>query len=102
MQPVKVLASPAYCKSNVVVHSKESLISRRLGEATLNWVKGFSLRKGVSLKKLLLRKKVGIMRKTFSTRFFPDCCVSYSVRRLALSAKPLVTHLVSFRGLCIG
>ena len=51
MKPVLVLPSPAFPESNVVVYSKESLIPRRLWKATLNWVKGFSFGKSVSLKK---------------------------------------------------
>ena len=42
IQLVPVLPSPAFAESNVVVYSKESLIRRRLWEATLNWVNGFS------------------------------------------------------------
>ena len=51
MKPVPVLPSPGFAESNVFVYSKESLIPRRLWKATLNWVKGFSFRKSVSLKK---------------------------------------------------
>ena len=46
---VPVLPSPPSPESNVVVYSKESLIPGRLWEATLNWGKGFSFRKGVVL-----------------------------------------------------
>ena len=94
MEPVPVLSSPAFSDSNVVVYSKESLIPSRLWEETLNWVKGFSFRKGGSLKKVLLRRKVGMIGKTFSARFVPNCSVSASVRPLAWSPYRLVTHLV--------
>ena len=60
---VPVLPSPPSPESNVVVYSKESLIFRRLWEATLNWGKGFSSRKGVVLEIVLLRRKVNMMGK---------------------------------------
>ena len=60
-------------ESNVVVFSKESLIPGRLWEATLNWGKGFSFRKGVVLEIVLLRRKVDMMGKTFSSSFVRDC-----------------------------
>ena len=60
---VPVLPSPPSPASNVVVYSKESLISGRLWKATLNWGKGFSFRKGVVLEIVLLRKKVDMMGK---------------------------------------
>ena len=62
---VPVLPSPPSLESNVVVYSKESLIPGRLWEATLNWVKGFSLSKGV--------RKVDMMGKIFSSSFVRDC-----------------------------
>ena len=49
---VPVLPSPPSPESNVV-YSKESLIPRRLWEATLNWGKGISFRKAVVLKMVL-------------------------------------------------
>ena len=70
---VPVLPSPPSPESNVVVYSKESLIPGRLWEATLNWGKGFSFRKGVVLKIVLLRRKVDMMGKTFSSSFVRDC-----------------------------
>ena len=60
---VPVLPSPPPPESNVVVYSKESLIPGRLWEATLNWGKGFSFRKGVVLEIVLLRRKVDTMGK---------------------------------------
>ena len=60
---VLVLPSPPSPESNVVVYSKESLIPGRLWEATLNWGKGFSFRKGVVLEIVLLRRKVDTMGK---------------------------------------
>ena len=63
---VPVLPSPPSPKSNVIVYSKESLIRGRLYEVTLNWGKGISFRKGVVLETVLLRRKVDMMRKTFS------------------------------------
>ena len=60
---VPVLPSPPSPESNVVVYSKESLIPGRLWEATLNWGKGFSFRKGVVLEIVLLRRKVDMMGK---------------------------------------
>ena len=60
-------------ESNVVVYSKESLIPGRLWEATLNWGKGFSFRKGFVLEIVLLRSKVDMMGKTFSSNFVRDC-----------------------------
>ena len=47
---VPVFPSPPSPESNVVVYSKESLIPGHFWEATLNWGKGFSFRKGVVLK----------------------------------------------------
>ena len=70
---VPVLPSPPSPESNVVVYSKESLIPGRLWEATLNWGKGFSFRRGVVLKIALLRRKVDMMGKTFSSSFVRDC-----------------------------
>ena len=70
---IPVLPSPPSPKSNVVVYSKESLIPGRLWEATLNWGKGFSFRKGVVLEIVLLRSKVDMMGKTFSSSFVRDC-----------------------------
>ena len=70
---VPVLPSPPSPESNVVVYSKESLIPGRLWEATLNWGKGFSFRKGVVLEIVLLRRKVDTMGKTFSSSFVRDC-----------------------------
>ena len=60
---VPVLLSPPSPESNVVVYSKESLIPGRLWEATLNWGKGFSFRKGVVLEIVSLRRKVDMMGK---------------------------------------
>ena len=70
---VPVLPSPPSPESNVVVYSEESLIPGRLWEATLNWGKGFSFRKGVVLEIVLLRRKVDMMGKTFSSSFVRDC-----------------------------
>ena len=70
---VLVLSSPPSPESKVDVYSKESLIPRRLWEATLNWGKGFSFRKGVVLEIVLLRRKVDMMGKTFSSSFVRDC-----------------------------
>ena len=70
---VPVLPSPPSSESNVVVYSKESLIPGHLKEATLNWRKGFSSRKGVVLEIVLLRRKVDMMGKTFSSSFVRDC-----------------------------
>ena len=71
--PVPVLPSPPSPESNVVVYSKESLIPGRLWEATLNWGKGFSFRKGVVLEIVLLCRRVDMMGKTFSSSFVQDC-----------------------------
>ena len=70
---VPVLPSPPSPESNVVVYSKESLMPGRSWEATLNWGKGFSFRKGVVLEIALLRRKVDMMEKTFSSSFVRDC-----------------------------
>ena len=70
---VQVLPSPPSPESNVVVYSKESLIPGRLWEETVNQGKGFSSRKGVVLEIVLLRKKVDMMGKTFSSSFVRDC-----------------------------
>ena len=70
---VLVLLSPPSPESNVDVYSKESLIPGRLWEATLNWGKGFSFRKGFVLEIVLLRSKVDMMGKTFSSNFVRDC-----------------------------
>ena len=61
---VPVRPSPPSPESKVVVYSKESLIPGRLWEATLNWGKGFSFRKGVVLEIVLLSRKVDMMGKT--------------------------------------
>ena len=81
---VPVLPSPPSPESNVVVYSKESLIPGRLWEATLNWGKGFSFRKGVVLEIVLLRRKVDMMGKPFSSSFVRDC--SKRRRRFELKA----------------
>ena len=70
---VPVLPSLPSPESNVVVYSKESLIPGRLWEATLNWGKGFSFRKGVVLEIVLLCRKVDTMGQTFSSSFVPEC-----------------------------
>ena len=44
-----------------------------MGEATLNWGKGFSFCKDVVLEIVLLRRKVDMMGKTFSSSFVRDC-----------------------------
>ena len=74
---VAVLPSPPSPESNVVVYLNESLIPGRLWEATLNRGKGFSSRKGVVLEIdiVLLRRKVDMMGKTFSSSFVRDCTV---------------------------
>ena len=72
---VPVLPSPPSPESNVVVYSKESLIPGRLWETTLNWGKGFSFRKGVVLEIVLLRRKVDMMGKAYSSGFVRDCIV---------------------------
>ena len=72
---VPVLPSPPSRESNVVVYSKESLIPGCLWEATLNWGKGFSFRKGVVLERVLLRRKVDMIGKTFSSSFVRDCSI---------------------------
>ena len=69
---VPVLPSPPSPESNVVVYSKESLIPGHLCEATLNWGKGFSFRKGVILEIVLLHRKVDMMGKPFSSSFVQD------------------------------
>ena len=84
---VPVLPSPPSPESNVVVYSKESLIPGRLWEATLNWGKGFSFRKGVVLEIALLRRKVDMMEKTFSSSFVRDCSVNQTWRTFAISDK---------------
>ena len=75
--PVPVLPSPPFPESNVVVYSKKSLIPGRLWEATLDWGKGFSFRKGVVLEIALLRRRVDVMGKTFSSSFVQDCSYKY-------------------------
>ena len=73
---VPVRPSPPSPESNVVVYSKESLIPGRLWEATLDWGKGFSCRKGVVLEIALLHRRVDMMGKTFSSSFVQDCSSS--------------------------
>ena len=84
--PVPVLPSPPSPESNVVVYSKESLIPGRLWEATLDWGKGFSFRKGVVLEIALLRRRVDMMGKTFSSSFVQDC--SHSIDDLFYKEVP--------------
>ena len=93
---VPVLPSPPSPESNVVVYSKESLIPGRLWEVTLNWGKGFSFRKGVVLEIVLLRRKVDMMGKTFSSSFVRDFiytiflrsnCTSKALHFLQITAK---------------
>ena len=72
---VPVLPSPHSPESNVVMYFKESLIPGRLWETTLNRGKGFSSRKGVVLEIVLLRRKVDMMGKAFSSSFVRDCTV---------------------------
>ena len=62
--------SPLTLESNVVVYSKES---RPDSWATLKWGKGISFCKGIVLKIVLLRRKVDMMGKTFSSSFVWDC-----------------------------
>jgi len=50
-----ILPSPPPPGSSVVGSSKESRIPKHLYEATLNWGRGFSLRKAVYLEIVLLR-----------------------------------------------
>ena len=76
---VPVLPSPPSPESNVVVYSKESLIPGRLWTATLNWGKGFSFRKGLVLEIVLLRRKVDMMGKSFSSSFVRDCSCKLAV-----------------------
>ena len=80
---VPVLPSPPSPESNVVVYSKERLIPGRLWEARLNWGKGFSFRKGVVLEIVLLRRKVDMMEKTFSSSFVRDCRKRHLRRKLS-------------------
>ena len=72
---VPVFPSPPSTESNVVVYSKENLIPGRLWKATLNWGKEFSFRKGVVLEIVLLRRKVDMMGKIFSSSFVRDCSI---------------------------
>ena len=85
---VPVPPSPPSPESNVVVYSKESLIPGRLWEATLNWGKGFSSRKGVVLEIVLLRRKVDMMGKTFSSSFVRDCssCLKTANKKIPVSS----------------
>ena len=76
---VRVLPSQSP-ESNVVVYSKESLIPGRLWKPTLNWGKGFSFCKGVVLEIVLLRRKVDMMGKTFSSGFVRDCRITRLTR----------------------
>ena len=78
---VPVLPSPPSLESNVVGYSKESLIPGRLWEATLNWGKGFSFRKGLVLEIVLLRSKVDMMGKTFSSSFFSGIVAQWARTR---------------------
>ena len=90
---VPVLPSPPSPESNVVVYSKESLIPGRLWEATLNWGKGFSFRKGVVLEIVLLRRKVDMMGKPFSSSFVRDCSLNTGLLEgfyLQLILSPLI------------
>ena len=78
---VPVLPSPPSPESNNVVYSKESLIAGLLWEAILNWGKGFSFRKVVVWEIVLLRRKVDMTGKTFSSSFVRDCssfCLLFS------------------------
>ena len=50
-----ILPSPPIPGSSVVGPSKESRIPKHLHEATLNWGRGYSLRKAVYLEIVLLR-----------------------------------------------
>ena len=59
--------------SSVVGSSKESRIPKHLQEATLNWGRGFSLRKAVDLEIVLLRQVVRINENIFSSSFVQDC-----------------------------
>ena len=90
---VPVLPSPPSPESNVVVYSKKSLIPGRLWEATLNWGKGFSFRKGVVLEIFLLRRKVDMMGKTFSSSFVG---IVASTLRLQFALSCLAPSSLSF------
>ena len=61
-----ILPSPPPPGSSVVGSSKESRIPKHLQEATLNWGRGFSLRKAIDLVIVLLRQVVHMIMKTFS------------------------------------
>ena len=61
-----ILPSPSPPGSSVVGSSKESRIPKHLQEATLNWGRGFSLRKAIDLVIVLLRQVVHMRMKTFS------------------------------------
>ena len=101
---VPVLPSPPSPESNVVVYSKESLIPGRLWEATLNWGKGFSFRKGVVLEIVLLRRKVDMMGKTFSSSFVRDCRKVMSCQKFYKGVKtqifPLINFINTVRDIC--
>ena len=84
---IPVLYSPPSPESDVVVYSKESLIPGRLWEATLNWGKGFSFRKGVVLEIVLLRRKVDMMGKL--SQVVLSGIVAQSFASLALNALSL-------------
>ena len=59
--------------SSFVGSSKESPIPKHLQEATLNWGRGFSLRKAVDLKIVLLGQVVRINENISSSSFVQDC-----------------------------
>ena len=85
---VPVRPSPPSPESNVVVYSKESLIPGRLWEATVNWGTGFSFRKGDVLETVLLRRKVDMMGKTFSSSFVRDCSQHFCIWSTHKSYQP--------------
>ena len=73
-----ILPSPPPPGNSVVGSSKkESRIPQHLQEATLNWGRGFSLRKVVDLEIVLLRQVVHIIENIFSSSFVQDCSFWY-------------------------
>ena len=96
---VPVLPSPPSPESNVVVYSKESLIPGRLWEATLNWGKGFSFRKGVVLEIVLLRRKVDMIGKTFSSSFVRDCSYVHHTGKKRVRKKKIGSRKICFNGI---
>ena len=86
--------TPLPLKASVAGSSKESRIPKHLQEATLNWGKGFSLRKAVDLEIVLLRQVVRIHENIFSSSFVQDCSLNNVMDKNRICSRGNLCNLV--------